>query len=109
MASPSRVSPSLGPTLQPDGKDVGAPSKTLVDVTSSRTSSITLDPCPNREAVVSPAEELAHEAYGPVSGEASEDEFEVTIALDDPANPKAWSRPFRWYITALSAILLFNA
>ncbi|KAI0739594.1 MFS general substrate transporter [Daedaleopsis nitida] len=28
---------------------------------------------------------------------------------DDPDNPKAWSRLYRWYITMLSAILLLNA
>ncbi|KAI0749843.1 MFS general substrate transporter [Daedaleopsis nitida] len=107
MASPSRVSLSA-PTLPPD-EHVGSPSKTLLDITPSRTSSVTVDFFPVREHIVSPIEEFAHEAYGPAAGEAAEDEFEVTLALDDPANPKAWSRPYRWYITALSAILLFNA
>ncbi|KAI0324201.1 MFS general substrate transporter [Cubamyces sp. BRFM 1775] len=28
---------------------------------------------------------------------------------NDPENPKAWSRPYRWYITMLSAVLVLNA
>ncbi|EIW63711.1 MFS general substrate transporter [Trametes versicolor FP-101664 SS1] len=28
---------------------------------------------------------------------------------DDPDNPKTWSRPYRWYVTMLSAVLVLNA
>lgn len=28
---------------------------------------------------------------------------------DDPDNPKRWSRPYRWYITMVGALLVFNA
>ncbi|OSD00382.1 MFS general substrate transporter [Trametes coccinea BRFM310] len=53
--------------------------------------------------------EFEHEAYGPAPGEKPVDPFEVTLPLTDPENPKAWSRPFRWYITMLSALLVLNA
>ncbi|KAH9853006.1 MFS general substrate transporter [Lenzites betulinus] len=31
------------------------------------------------------------------------------MAPDDPDNPKTWSRPYRWYVTMLSAVLVLNA
>ncbi|KAI0776897.1 MFS general substrate transporter [Trametes elegans] len=31
------------------------------------------------------------------------------MSPDDPDNPKTWSRPYRWYITMLSAVLVLNA
>lgn len=37
------------------------------------------------------------------------DPFEVTMGPDDADNPKAWSRPYRWYITMLSGVLVLNA
>ncbi|KAI0808175.1 MFS general substrate transporter [Fomes fomentarius] len=49
------------------------------------------------------------EAYGPPDGEKPEDPFEVRIGPDDPQNPKTWSRPYRWYLTMLAAVLLLNA
>ncbi|KZT04040.1 MFS general substrate transporter [Laetiporus sulphureus 93-53] len=49
------------------------------------------------------------EAYGPHPGEKGWDSFEVTIPLDDPENPKSWSRPYRWYLTMLGSVLVFNA
>ncbi|TBU30061.1 MFS general substrate transporter [Dichomitus squalens] len=53
--------------------------------------------------------QFQHEAYGPGPGEKPEDNFEMTMAPDDPDNPKTWSRPYRWFITMLSAVLVLNA
>ena len=53
--------------------------------------------------------EFEHEAYGPAPGEKPEDSFEVIMQPDDPDNPKAWSRPYRWFVTMLSAVLVLNA
>ena len=63
-----------------------------------------------RDAATSYADvnlEFEQEAYGPL--EKPEDQFEVRMGPQDPDNPKSWSRAYRWYITALSAILLLNA
>ncbi len=53
--------------------------------------------------------EFEHEAYGPPPGEKPVDSFEVTMAPDDPDNPKTWRSSYRWYITMLSAMLVLNA
>ena len=53
--------------------------------------------------------EFEHEAYGPAPGEKPIDSFEVIMGLDDSDNPKAWSRPYRWWITILAAVLVLNA
>lgn len=53
--------------------------------------------------------QFEHEAYGPAEGEKALDSFEVIMRPDDPDNPKTWSRPYRWYITMLSAVLVLNA
>lgn len=37
------------------------------------------------------------------------DPFEVRMGPNDADNPKSWSKTYRWYVTALSALLLLNA
>ncbi|CAL1695318.1 unnamed protein product [Somion occarium] len=54
-------------------------------------------------------EEYRREAYGPEPGEKGWDEFEVRFAPDDPDDPHTWSRVKRWYLTALSGLLVLNA
>lgn len=53
--------------------------------------------------------QFEHEAYGPAEGEKALDSYEVIMGPDDPDNPKTWSRPYRWYVTMLSAVLVLNA
>lgn len=53
--------------------------------------------------------EFEREAYGPPEGEKGVDPYEVRMGPQDPDNPKTWPRPYRWYITMLSAVLLLNA
>ncbi|KZT02502.1 MFS general substrate transporter [Laetiporus sulphureus 93-53] len=53
--------------------------------------------------------EFEREAYGPEEGEKDWDPYEVRIPVDDPENPKNWSRAYRWYLTALSGLLVLNA
>ena len=57
-------------------------------------------------------EEVDRESYAP-QGEAQksrdQDPFEVRMGPHDPDNPKTWSKVYRWYVTALSAMLLLNA
>ncbi|RDX41756.1 MFS general substrate transporter [Lentinus brumalis] len=102
-------SPSPSALARPSEKEneLSRP-KSLGDDTSSQ-SSATIDPGSASRQDVDINAQFEHEAYGPAAGEEPEDSFEVNIPLDDPANPKSWSRAYRWYITALSAMLLFNA
>lgn len=37
------------------------------------------------------------------------DPFEARMGPNDSDNPKSWSKVYRWYVTALSALLLLNA
>ncbi len=53
--------------------------------------------------------EFHREAYGPEPGEEGWDNFEVRFDPGDPENPYNWSRPQRWYLTALAGLLLLNA
>ncbi|KAH8108013.1 MFS general substrate transporter [Cristinia sonorae] len=50
-----------------------------------------------------------HQAYGPEPGEKSEDDFEVRFEEGAKEHPHNWSRWQRWYITALTGILVLNA
>ena len=74
---------------------------------SSRTPTF-VDPAEraDNEDVVS---QFQHEAYGPGPGEKPEDSFEITMNPNDPDNPKTWSRPYRWFVTMLAAVLVLNA
>ncbi len=104
-STPTPPSSSQGRNLQvhaPDG------ATTSVDA-SSRSSTIVDQGEPTEGDGEDVNSTFAREAYGPPDGEKPQDPFEVTIGPDDPQNPKTWSRPYRWYLTMLAAVLLLNA
>ncbi|OJT09245.1 hypothetical protein TRAPUB_14320 [Trametes pubescens] len=96
-------------TFSPKSRTPFDPSNPATEA-SSRSSTI-VDPEDRRreEQDEDVNSEFEHEAYGPAAGEKPVDPFEVTMGPDDPDNPKSWSRPYRWYITMLSAVLVLNA
>lgn len=85
------------------------PLKSTNDMSSSRTS-VTVDPASEDGNLGEDINtQFEHQAYGPAPGENIEDQFEVTMGLQDPDNPKTWGRVYRWYITMAAALLLLNA
>ncbi|KAI1789345.1 MFS general substrate transporter [Ganoderma leucocontextum] len=44
-----------------------------------------------------------------VSQGGKPDPFQVSMGPNDADNPKSWCKTYRWYVTALSALLLLNA
>ena len=90
-------------------KETGLSRPKILDDAASSHTSVTIDPASASRQDVDINAQFEHEAYGPAAGEEPEDSYEVNIPPDDPENPKSWSRMYRWYITALSAMLLFNA
>ena len=84
--------------------------KALDDAASSHTSA-TIDPtfASRPDVQVDINAHIEREGYESAPGEEPQNSYEVSIPPDDPENPKSWSRMYRWYITALSAMLLFNA
>lgn len=104
-STPAPPSSSQGRNLQ-----VHAPHGATTSVDASSRSSTIVD---QGEPTEGDGEDVnstfAREAYGPPDGEKPQDPFEVTIGPDDPQNPKTWSRPYRWYLTMLAAVLLLNA
>ncbi|KAF8687127.1 MFS general substrate transporter, partial [Rhizoctonia solani] len=55
--------------------------------------------------VIAPGEESAQE----IKDEKGDPFLVQWDGPDDPANPKNWSRMFRWYITALGGVAVLNA
>ena len=106
--SPAMSSPSPSAHFLAEKENGFSRPKVLNDAASSHTS-VTVDPASASRPDLDINAQFEHEAYGPAAGEEPEDSYEVNIPLDDPENPKSWSRLYRWYITALSAMLLFNA
>ncbi|CAE6450446.1 unnamed protein product [Rhizoctonia solani] len=79
--------------------DVESAAPTIVDDNRSKNDPGDVD------EVVAPGEESAKEIK-----EEKGDPFLVQWdGPDDPANPKNWSRKFRWYITALGGVAVLNA
>ncbi|KAG8782414.1 hypothetical protein FRC12_020848, partial [Ceratobasidium sp. 428] len=55
--------------------------------------------------VVAPGEETP----GDVQQEKADPYLVQWDGPNDPANPKNWSRPYRWYLTILGGITVLNA
>ncbi|CAE6449493.1 unnamed protein product [Rhizoctonia solani] len=72
---------------------------TIVDDTRSKNDPGDVD------QVIAPGEESAKQ----ITDEKADSFLVQWDGPNDPANPKNWSRPFRWYITALGGVAVLNA
>ncbi|CCO36176.1 putative MFS-type transporter C409,08 [Rhizoctonia solani AG-1 IB] len=79
--------------------DVESTAPTIVDDTRSKNDPGDVD------QVIAPGEESAKQ----ITDEKADSFLVQWDGPDDPANPKNWSRPFRWYITALGGVAVLNA
>ncbi|CCO32469.1 putative MFS-type transporter C409,08 [Rhizoctonia solani AG-1 IB] len=79
--------------------DVESTAPTIVDDTRSKNDPGDVD------QVIAPGEESAKQ----ITDEKADSFLVQWDGPNDPANPKNWSRPFRWYITALGGVAVLNA
>jgi hypothetical protein len=49
---------------------------------------------------------ISKKTFSRTSGKIEDHEL-VTFTIDDPENPKNWSKPYKWYVTAVVAFTCF--
>ncbi|KAB5589458.1 MFS transporter [Ceratobasidium theobromae] len=75
------------------------------DVESTAPTVVDEGPSSDVDQVIAPGEEPAKQ----IQDEKKDPYLVHWDGPDDPANPKNWSRPFRWYLTALGGVAVLNA